>query len=158
MQAMRRLLRILLNAATILSLVLCIATVALWVRSYLPEDLIDLGGGAADFDAGIRSAEGGRFLDSAHGAVLISPYAWRDPTTGQFVHTEARVIVVLPYVLPAFLTALLPSHWLIMLYRRRRRRTNGHCQSCGYDLRATPDRCPECGVVPGVARAAPPAR
>ncbi len=31
---MRRLLRILLNAATALSLVLCAATVALWVRSY----------------------------------------------------------------------------------------------------------------------------
>ena len=35
---MKRLLRILLNAATVLSLVVCVATCVLWVRSYSVGD------------------------------------------------------------------------------------------------------------------------
>jgi hypothetical protein len=53
-------------------------------------------------------------------------------------------------------TAVLPAVWVVSLLWRRhrssRRRRAGRCPACGYDLRASPDRCPECGAEPCHAR------
>jgi hypothetical protein len=54
--------------------------------------------------------------------------------------------LTVPYPIIFALTLLPPALW----FRRRRltlRRANASlCPTCGYDLRATPDRCPECGA------------
>ena len=63
--------------------------------------------------------------------------------------------VVLPYWLLIGLTAILPSLQFRRLVILRRRRKHGLCLTCAYDLRASKDRCPECGtpVMPTEAKA-----
>lgn len=49
-------------------------------------------------------------------------------------------------------TAWLPAWWLACEPPRRRRAyrlREGLCLNCGYDLRASKDRCPECGIRKG---------
>ena len=51
-----------------------------------------------------------------------------------------------PAWLPSAMLAVTPSIHMLLHRRHRRRRAARLCSRCGYDLRATPERCPECGT------------
>jgi hypothetical protein len=57
---------------------------------------------------------------------------------------ENGALIEFPLWLPVFF-AILPVIWLYKRRREQIRSQAGHCTHCGYDLRATPERCPECG-------------
>ena len=193
---MRRLCRILFNALTVLSLLLCVATVVLWVRSRSTLEWLDV--------TTVRSRPDGQLLTSANLASHLNglslrviryryskwpPYDPVDPFEGQrrscwgawvwevVDHKPSRLIPgstyrewmgfgsgdyaigadparlfgrfwTVPHWSAALATAVLPMMSLVRWRRTRRaavRLRRGLCPGCGYDLRATPDRCPECG-------------
>jgi hypothetical protein len=66
-------------------------------------------------------------------------------------HYQWHGLFHVPHWTLALLTSIVPTTWLVRRWRRRQRLTAGRCLTCGYDLRATPDRCPECGAASDVA-------
>ena len=71
-----------------------------------------------------------------------SPPSWRlcaFGTSSSGTYTGVNLLLVI------VVTSILPTQWLYGVLLRRWRIRHGCCVCCGYDLRATRDRCPECG-------------
>jgi len=54
--------------------------------------------------------------------------------------------VTIPAWIICVLTLLLPIRWLARNKPWHRQTFSNYCSQCGYDLRFSPDRCPECGT------------
>jgi hypothetical protein len=142
---------------------LLVAMIVLWARSYGRTDYpqIDCNGGGG----GWWSSSGGARLSfyvgykpKAFRAVWevrsIADYPYRDPgprLLGFAVDTGGGgrwryYGVTAPYWFLTIATALATLVGWRSVLRSRRVARAGLCPVCGYDLRASPDRCPECGT------------
>lgn len=87
---------------------------------------------------------------SFEGVALPLGYWWGSFPRDSFDYSEKPSRVVVGPIWPLLLfTSGFPLTWTHFFLRRRRsrsRRTRGLCRSCGFDLRASTERCPECGV------------
>ena len=170
--AMKGFRRKLFTTAAAVSLVLGVGVGAEWGRSYAASVFVwyDFSDDPPRFQIITCGSSRGTMLLSYHAlshytlehgsglrvrsepAALLGTPAWRGfryrheaSNDGRF--TDGRFIALyFPHWLPLALFAAPPAFWLAAARRRRNRARLGHCPTCGYDLRATPERCPECGT------------
>lgn len=79
-------------------------------------------------------------------------FGWKQFSNTGSLGTHRTLGVVVPlWMVPV--TLLVPLAWWFR--RRRRQHAQGRCRVCGYDIRASPVQCPECGnpVEPAIAPA-----
>jgi hypothetical protein len=85
----------------------------------------------------------------------IARYEYRSGTTVWLADLRYGLLAV-PYWLLLLAAAVPATLGIIRGRRQRLRMTGGRCLVCGYDLRASRERCPECGTAnPALARSAP---
>jgi hypothetical protein len=164
---MRRVARRVFTLCSAASLLICVAVCALWVRGHFVVARIDVRPTRSERYLAIESVRGETELFSTCVPREVPPFVryraveslaeYDDeghsrPDGLGFSFKAAHgprgwaYFVFFPTAVPAIVFALLPCIWLYGRATCGRRWAAGSCIKCGYDLRASPDRCPECGT------------
>ena len=172
---MKRFRRILFNTLTVISLLLALATAGLWVRSRSEINSIasvrvfeNSHGEMAEHELAVSLEPG---TVQIYGSSRLSLTDIREPgvfwTHERIVFREtgyrpsstrwipryfenfdgSTQFLFIPLWLPFTAFLVLPATRAFTAHRRRQRGP-GHCPACGYDMRANPARCSECGHEP----------
>lgn len=80
-----------------------------------------------------------RFRSLGFGVVAAGPQ-----TLG--LRDSAALILIMPHWAPVAVLSILILRKVNRARRKQLLLEQGHCRKCGYDLRASPERCPECGT------------
>jgi len=94
----------------------------------------------------LETGDGMYVIYSREGWLTFDHVDFVDPVTGRFWKTHVETGPSIPHWLLVLLFAAAPAA-VYLLRTRRHRFKAGVCSQCGYDLRATPDRYPECGAL-----------
>jgi hypothetical protein len=160
--------RRLFTLASVVSLVICVGIVVLWIRSYWRHDHAALLFGrsiiAVESDMGlvafVQTTSTGSDplpkprLDCESNEASFN-LIWIPPQGGQFSRerqwfVSRRATAVLeswaaPFWFLAIITITFPASTMAWKRISRHVDARGRC-ACGYDLRASTERCPECGA------------
>lgn len=152
--------RWLFTGVSVLSLLLCVATVVLWICEFPPERAAlriigpvrgsIFGRSASLYNQSLPysgsiialSALGGPSSDPVRSAFDFAGVHYR---CFRWQSGRTYWTLTLPTLYLVATTLILPMLWL-RTHTRTACRTCGHCPACGYDLRASKERCPECGT------------
>jgi hypothetical protein len=150
---MRRRLFTLLSA---LSLLLCVGACVMWARSYSPNRFAGLGypplfsdcRGEIIFTHSDRIGDSDPYSRGGMGFYLTDGRETLFFADGAMSSSNSFTRVYVPYWATIILFAALALISLRIRATDCQSFAEKVCFACGYDLRATPDRCPECGTVP----------